>query len=204
MLAGLVLAAGESSRMGRDKALLDYRGRTFLEHILATLLEAGLDRVTVVLGHHAEEIQRAVRLDGATVIVNAEYRRGQTSSCQAGLRSLESEGVDAVVLCLVDHPAISTEVVGQIIEAYRSSNAPVVIPTYQGRRGHPVLIARPLFAELLALGASEGANSVVRKYRDLTRIVETDDPGVLIDVDDEQTYFKLVNETLPRELPPSR
>jgi molybdenum cofactor cytidylyltransferase len=191
MLAGLILAAGESSRMGRDKALLDYHGRTFLEHILVTLRTAELARVAVVLGHHAEEIQRAVKLQGARVVFNPDYRRGQTSSFQAGLKALESEGVGAVVLCLVDHPAISCEVVKHLIGAHKKSRAPVVIPTYQGHRGHPVLIARPLFAELLALSPDEGANTVVRKYREDTRFVEVNDPGVLLDIDDPEAYRRM-------------
>src|SRR5439155_14530440 len=104
MIAGLILAAGESSRMGRDKALLTYRGRTFIETILATLREAGVTRLAVVLGHHAVEIQRAVDFTGVDVIVNHHYRQGQTSSLQAGLKALDSGAgmsVEAALLCLV-------------------------------------------------------------------------------------------------------
>lgn len=191
MIEGLILAAGESSRMGTDKALLLYRGRTFLEHILATLHEAGLKQLTVVLGHHANEIQRTAKLTGTEVVVNQDYRRGQTSSLQAGLRALDRPGVHAVVLCLVDHPVVSAEVIRKLVTAFEQSAAPVVIPTHQGQRGHPVLISRALFADLLALGTSEGANTVVRKYRDSTQFVEVDDPGVLIDVDDPESYRRL-------------
>lgn len=191
MLTGLILAAGESSRMGTDKATLDYRGRTFLEHILATLHDAGLSRVVVVLGHNAEAIQRGVNLAGAEVVVNLNYRLGQTSSLQAGLEQVSREKADGVVLCLVDHPAVSSQVVGQLIEAHQKLRSPVVIPTYQGRRGHPVLIARPLFADLLVLRPDEGANLVVRKFRDATHFVEVNDPGILMDIDDPQTYREL-------------
>ena len=195
MIAALILAAGESSRMGTDKALLLYRGRTFLEHILATLREAGVNRVAVVLGHHAEEIRPAVKLDGAKVVINPDYRRGQTSSLQTGLRAIDPTDVGAVVLCLVDHPAVSAKVVRNLISEFKESHAPVVIPTYQGQRGHPVLIARPLFSEMLALGPDEGANTVVRKYREETRFVEVDDPGILADVDDPESYRELCSAT---------
>lgn len=191
MIAGLILAAGESSRMGTDKALLLYRGRTFLEHILATLHNAGIEQLTVVLGHHADEIQLAAKLTGTEVVVNQDYRRGQTSSLQAGLRALDRPAIQAVVLCLVDHPAVSTEVIRKLVAAFEQSAAPVVIPTYQGQRGHPALISRALFAELMALSLSEGANTVVRKYRDSTHFVEVDDPGVLIDVDDPESFRRL-------------
>ena len=191
MIAGLILAAGESSRMGTDKALLLYRGRTFLEHILSTFHEAGLKQLTVVLGHHADEIQRAVKLTGTEVVVNQDYRRGQTSSLQAGLHALDQPAIQAIVLCLVDHPSVSAKVIRKLVAAFQQSAAPVVIPSYQGQRGHPVLISRALFAKLLVLSTSEGANTVIRKYRDSTQFVEVDDHGILVDVDDPETYRAL-------------
>jgi len=187
-LAGIILAAGESSRMGTDKALLIYRGRTFLEVILSTLHGAGIDRVVVVLGHHAEETQRAVDLSSAQVVVNTGYRRGQTSSLQAGLRALESDKLAAVVLCLVDHPAVSVETLRKLMKSFRMSGSSVVIPTFQDQRGHPVLIGRALFAELKNLGPEQGANAVIRKHRAATQFVQVNDAGILTDVDDPETY----------------
>ncbi len=191
MIAGLILAAGESSRMGADKALLRYHGRTFLEAILQTLRDAGIDRVVVVLGHHAEEIQGALNLEGVLVVINRDYRQGQTSSLQAGLNALSGEEFEGVVLSLVDHPAVPAEVVRQLIAAFHQSGAPVVLPTYEGRRGHPVVIARTLFQELSALKPGEGANGVIRKYRDATRFVQVKDRSILLDVDDPETYRRL-------------
>ena len=188
MVAGLILAAGESSRMGRDKALLVFRGRTFLETIIALLREAGIDRIAVVLGHHAQEIRQATNLAEVEVVINSEYRRGQTSSLQAGLRALNQPNLEALVLCLVDHPAATSATVRKLVESFRMSGAPVVITTHQGQRGHPVLISRTLFEELLSLGPEQGANLVVRNYRDRTSFVEVDDPGVLLDVDAPETY----------------
>lgn len=191
MIAGLILAAGESSRMGRDKALLPYRGRTFLETIVDTLRAAGIERIAVILGHHAEEIRQAVKLAGVEFVINAEYRRGQTSSLQAGLRALEHPEFEAVVLSLVDHPAVSVETVRALVAEYRQTRAPVVIPVRRLQRGHPVVIARALFAELLSLDANQAANTVTRKYRDATRFLETDDEGILFDVDGPETYERL-------------
>ncbi len=191
MIAGLILAAGESSRMGRDKALLVYRGRTFLETILGMLREAGIQRVVVVLGHHAEEIQCAVDLSAAEVVVNRDYARGQTSSLQAGLRALEGEDLEAVVLALVDHPAVSAEVVRALVAAFEQSRAPVVIPTFHGQRGHPVLISRGLFPELLSLNTEQGANTVMRRHREATQFVEVNDRRILSDVDDPESYQRL-------------
>ncbi len=191
MIAGLILAAGESSRMGKDKALLRYRGRTFLENIVATLREAGIDRITVVLGHHAEEIQREVDFTGAEVVINRHYRRGQTSSLQAGLRAIERDDLEAFVLFLVDHPAVTADTVRALATAFDQSRGPVIVPTFKGQRGHPVLVSRSLLSELLRLNPDEGANTVVRKYREATEFVKVEDEGVVLDVDDLETYQRL-------------
>jgi molybdenum cofactor cytidylyltransferase len=193
MIAGLVLAAGESSRMGIDKALLPYRGRTFLETILHTLKGAGVERRAVVLGHHAEEIQKALGPLEAEIIVNHDYPKGQTSSLQTGLRALINPDLDAILLCLVDHPAVRAEVLRKLIQCSRESAPPVIIPTFRGRHGHPVVIKRELFQELLDLRPGQGANIVIRKYHDATCLVETDEPGILLDVDDPETYRRLVS-----------
>jgi len=194
VIAGLILAAGESSRMGTTKATLTYRGRTFLELILQTLAEAEIARIVVVLGHRAEEIQREIKIEPAQVLVNPDYRSGQTSSLQAGLRALIADNPEAVLLCLVDHPAVGVETVTRLAATFRQSGAPVVIPTYQGRRGHPVLIGRQVFAELLGLASDAGADSVVRKYRAATQFVEVEDEGVVTDVDDRESYRRLTSQ----------
>jgi molybdenum cofactor cytidylyltransferase len=192
MIAGVILAAGESSRMGTPKATLIWRGRTFLELIVQTLREGGLERIVVVLGHQAEDIQRQVEIEPAQVVINPDYRSGQTSSLQVGLRALMADELEAVLLCLVDHPAVSGETVRRIVAAFRQGGAPVVIPTYHARRGHPVLIGRQVLDELLALDCHAGADSVARKYRPQTQIVEVEDEGVVIDVDDPDSYRRLM------------
>lgn len=191
MIGGLILAAGESSRMGRDKALLAYRGSSFLETAVATLRSAGVAPIVVVLGHHAEEIRRATNLEGTQVVVNEKYTLGQTSSLQAGLRKLTEFEIEAVVLWLVDHPAVSAETVAKLVTEFHKSKPPVVIPHYRGERGHPVLISRALFEEILKLAVDEGANTVIRKHRSKMQCVEVDDPGVRLDVDDPEAYGRL-------------
>ena len=192
-ITGLVLAAGESTRMGRDKALLPYCGRTFLETITLKLAEAGLEHVIVVLGHHAELIRQEVSLAAAEVVVNRNYARGQTSSLQAGLAAVGRTGSnpDAIVLCLVDHPAFEPATVCRLMDEFDNSASPAIIPTWQGKRGHPVLIARDLFAALLALTADQGANTVIRAWQDHTRTIEVPDPGILVDIDDPKSYRAL-------------
>ena len=191
MISGLILAAGESSRMGRDKALLHYHGRTFLETAIAVLREAEIHPIVVVLGHHADEIRGAVNLETTQVFINKDYRLGQTSSLQAGLRALTDPQIEAAVLWLVDHPAVSTQTVRELINKFLETRAPLAMPTYHGERGHPVLIARALFDELLRLAPGEGANAVMRRHRDETAWIEVNDPGVLEDIDDPDSYRHL-------------
>jgi molybdenum cofactor cytidylyltransferase len=192
VIAGLILAAGESTRMGTDKALLLYRDRTFLETIAQAFRDAGLERITVVLGHHAEEIRGKTNLEGVEVVVNENYARGQTSSLQAGLRKLAGPEVEAVVLSLVDHPGISAETVRTIVARFRETQCAVVVPTYQNQRGHPVLIARGLFDELLRLSPDSGANAILRRHYSEKGMVETNDPGILLDIDTPEAYQNLL------------
>jgi len=192
MIAGLILAAGESRRMGRDKALLTYHGRSFLQTIIDNLSAAGIEKVTVVLGHHAEIIQRVVNLAAVRAVLNPNYERGQTSSLQVGLAAAAADLPEAVILCLVDHPAISPGVIANLKGHFESTRPQLLIPTYNGERGHPVVISRDLFPELLALSPEDPANRIIRKYRAKTQFVEVADPSILIDVDDPAAYERLV------------
>jgi molybdenum cofactor cytidylyltransferase len=191
VIAAVVLAAGESSRMGADKALLMYRGRTFLENIISALRDAGVGRVVVVLGHHAELIQQSIDLSSVEVVINQDYRQGQTSSLQAGLRVLAANMPEGVLLCLVDHPVISTDTVQNLIRNFKSADRLVVIPQLNGMHGHPVLVGREVFDQIAALGPDQGADTVIHLYRSQTEFVEVTDPGILIDVDDPESYLDL-------------
>jgi molybdenum cofactor cytidylyltransferase len=191
MIAGLILAAGESRRMGRDKALLTYHGRTFLETIIQNLRKSEIEQIAVVLGHHADQIRSAVNLSGVRVVVNPHYEDGQTSSLQIGLATLAAASPEAILLCLVDHPAISAEIILEIKERFESTRPPVIIPTFQGQRGHPVLISQAIVPELLALRPQEGADTTIRKYRAVTQFVEVAEDSILLDVDNPAAYERL-------------
>ena len=131
MIAAVVLAAGESSRMGRDKALLPFRQSSFLEEIVSTLRKVPMEKIVVVLGHHADEIRSSIHLPKAEVVVNSHFREGQTSSLLAGLEALDSDKIEGILLCLVDHPLISVEVVRRLGEEFRFRRPLLVIPTHQ-------------------------------------------------------------------------
>ena len=185
-IAGLILAAGESRRMGSPKALLSFQGRTFLDTLI-DLFSARCSTVIVVLGAGAETIRRAVHRV-AEFVYNHDYLSGQTSSLQAGLRAVPS-GADGVLFTLVDHPSVSAET----IDALLAPPFPLVrIPRFEGQRGHPVWFRRDVIPEFLSLPPTGAANEVVRSHRAETEFLDVADPGVVADIDDPAAYQELL------------
>src|SRR5207302_1217031 len=159
MLAAVILSGGASSRMGSPKALLPYQGRPFLEHLLEVTLRPEIGVRRVVLGAHAEPIAKVVDLKADEIVINHEWERGQLSSIQAALRSLPP-GTDGILLCLIDHPLISSLLVQDLIEQFYSAKKPIVLPVYEGRRGHPVIFSASLYDELLRAPLETGARGI--------------------------------------------
>ena len=186
--AGIILSAGESRRMGRDKALLEYRRTTFLGRIIA-VLEPRVEPLVVVLGHHAEAIRQAVP-SGPRVVVNANYQAGMLTSLQTGIRALPPD-TEAALFTLVDHPAVAEETVELLIGEWEKARPLIAIPRHGGRRGHPVIVKRQVLDEVLALGPESSAKDVIRSQRDRTLFVDVDDPGVLYDIDLPEQYERL-------------
>ena len=187
--AGVILAAGQSSRMGSDKALLPYAGSTFLDHAVDLFLRH-VAPVIVVLGRHADQIRAALPdRAGLVVVVNERWAAGQLSSLQAGLRALPAEAPGALVT-LVDHPAVAESTVYAMAAR---CDAPLAIPRYQGRRGHPVWFGRRIVEEILALPVEASAKQVVRAHQNEAVYLDVDDPGVLRDVDTPADYDALLS-----------
>lgn len=187
---GLILAAGESSRMGYPKALLLYRGETFLDRLIA-LFAAHCSAVTVVLGAGAERIRAGIAPTPATqLIVNANYEKGMLTSLKCGLRAVPASA-GAVLFTLVDHPAVAPETVRALT---RGATPLLRIPRHGGRRGHPLLIGRALLPEFLALPDGAAPRDVVHRHLDEAEFLDTDDPGVLADIDDAAAYRTLCQE----------
>jgi CTP:molybdopterin cytidylyltransferase MocA len=186
-LGGVILAAGRSSRMGRDKALLPYQASTFLSS-LVKIFRARLSPVVVVLGHNAEQIRPAA--SGAAVVVNEGYDRGMLSSLQTGLRALPWDA-DGAVFTLVDHPGLQLATLDRLIETFKHSRASLVLPLYRGERGHPALIGRALIGQLLTIPANESPKPVLRGHYGGAAFVEVDDPSVVADIDRPEDLGRL-------------
>ena len=182
-VAGLILAAGESRRMGFPKALLRYREATFLDR-LAGLFAARCSPVIVVLGAEAERIRASVG-PPATFVMNPDWARGQTTSMQCGLRAVPPEA-DGVLFTLVDHPAVAPATIDALLAGPRATL--LRVPRSNGRRGHPIWFSRELIPEFLALPENGAARDVVRGHAAQTQFLDVDDPGILADIDDPEAY----------------
>jgi molybdenum cofactor cytidylyltransferase len=196
MIVAVVLAAGESSRMGQPKALLPIDGVRFIERIVTALKSSGVANIVVVLGHNADEMRRKIDDLPVTIVINPEYQKGQLSSLQTAIRYLEtlpaSDDLEGILVHLVDHPYINPQLVKLMIERFEESGRLIVVPRFRGRRGHPVLFSRRLFPELLAAPMDQGAKTVVHAHQAETLEIETESEGVTIDIDTPEEYRKHV------------
>jgi molybdenum cofactor cytidylyltransferase len=184
LLAAIILSAGASSRMGRPKALLPYREGTFLEHLIQVTRHPRIGVTRVVLGAGAAEIRAIAKLDPDVVVLNPLWEQGQLSSICAGIRSLEGVETDGIVLCPVDHPLVSAALVRSLIERSYANDKSIVLPTFNGRRGHPAIFSSALYGELLAAPADKGARAVVWAHAADVLEVPTDEEGVVLNIND--------------------
>ncbi|HEY4739890.1 MAG TPA: nucleotidyltransferase family protein [Candidatus Acidoferrales bacterium] len=184
MIAAIILAAGESRRMGSPKALVPLRGLTFVEHLVAATRHARVGLTRIVLGAGAGDIRPRLNADASTIVVNHEWEKGPLSSIQTGLRSLEGMEVEGALICPVDHPLVTQHLVSSMIEAFDVTNCAIILPTYHGRRGHPVLFSSTLFSELMAAPMETGARTVVRAHANNIASVPTEEEGVILNLDD--------------------
>jgi molybdenum cofactor cytidylyltransferase len=194
MIWAVVLAAGESRRMGTQKLLLPFGDATVVEAVVRTALASRVDRGLVVIGADRDAVRPRLEPSGVAFAVNEDYQLGMLSSVQAGLRALPDEAEAAVIL-LGDQPFLPAPVVDAVIGAYRESRKGIVIPTFQGRRGHPILIDLKFRAEVLALDPAEGLRRLIGAHSDDISEVEVGDANILRDLDTPEDYAGLPNRT---------
>jgi molybdenum cofactor cytidylyltransferase len=198
-VAGLILAAGKSERMGKPKLMLDFHGKTFLDHIVDEACHSALTEVKVVIGHNAEQVQsRFPNLKGKWII-NPDYERGQLSSIQSGLTFFKNYSLDGIMLFLIDHPFISLKLINQLIDYFDVNRHSIVIPSYSRRRGHPVIFPKSLFEDLWNASPDRGASDVVRRHEKQIFHAEVDNPGILIDIDTPEDYSRHVLAAVDKE-----
>jgi molybdenum cofactor cytidylyltransferase len=184
--AGIILAAGESRRMGRPKAFLPFRGGTFLS-TLAETFAPFCSPVVAVFGFDGDAAARLAP-PGVTPVINRKYQRGMLTSLQAGLRSLDLVATDRVLFTLVDHPAVAPETLSCLID----TSSDIAIPRLDGKRGHPVLISRAIAADFLHEPETAMVRDVIDRNGDRILYLDVNDPGIRDDVDDLSLYESLL------------
>jgi molybdenum cofactor cytidylyltransferase len=189
-IGAVILAAGESSRMGEPKQLLQLGGKTLLEQVLGNVRTAKVNDIVLVLGFAAEAIAQQVAIEGVKVVINESYEQGMGSSLRVGLSALDPL-TEATLIVLADQPFVRSQTLDQIIDRYRQSNAQIVIPMYQGFRGNPVLLDRSVFPEVMALSGDIGCRAIFGDHLEGIVKVPVDDIGILLDIDSKDDFEKL-------------
>jgi molybdenum cofactor cytidylyltransferase len=192
LVAAIILAAGRSSRMGSHKLLLPLNGRPIVSWVVAAALASRADPVIVVLGHEVKRVRAALPDGRLIAVLNPLYAEGMSTSLRAGLTALPAHTSGALIL-LGDQPLVTPAIINAMIEESVSAPDAIIVASYQGRRGNPVLFPRQYFAELEAITGDEGGRSVLARYSKHTRLVEIDDALVGLDVDTPAEYQALVS-----------
>jgi len=192
MIAAIILAAGASERMGEPKALLKFRGATFLETVLDASLAAGVERRIIVVGPDGDKVLLGKDLSHVTVVRNPVPETGPLGSMKLAIAEVINHPVEGVVAWHVDRPHVAVATVQALLDRFASRDAAIVVPEYRGRRGHPVLFGREVFPELLSTSSAEGARAVVRADPSRVAVVPVDDPAVVEDVDTPEDYRRLL------------
>ena len=188
-VAAIVFAAGAGTRMaGRIKQLLPWRGKTLVENAIAIAAQSNVNETLIVLGARAEEIRAVIRNAPARIVLNREWENGHSTSIRTGLNALSSK-FDAAIFINADQPLLTSAVVSAIIQRYRETDAPIIVPYYAGKRGSPVLFNRKYFPELVSLQGEQGGRELLAKYP--VERVEFADASYGYDVDTFEEYSKL-------------
>jgi molybdenum cofactor cytidylyltransferase len=189
MISAIVLAAGLSSRMGRFKPLLPYGKRTVIEQIVTVLMESSIDETIVVTGFNKQAVETQLEGWPVTLIFNPDYASGEMlTSLQAGMDAVNPQST-AVLLALGDQPAIEQEVVEQVTQAFSKNSACIIIPSYQRRRGHPLLIPRKYWGDVCSLGEGQTLREFLGSFNDIFH-VEVYTSSILRDMDTMNDYYR--------------
>ncbi|HNQ93321.1 MAG TPA: nucleotidyltransferase family protein [Anaerolineales bacterium] len=192
-ISAIILAAGESKRMGQPKMLLKWEKTTVLEHVISVFANAWVEDIVVVTGAARDEVEKIVADAQASSpvrsVFNENFSTGEMlSSIQCGLRELAGKGSKAALIALGDQPQVREGSVRRVCEMFKETGSPLVVPSYHMRRGHPWLAERSLWDEVLAMRAPQTPRDFLNSHADQINYVEVDDEGILADLDTPEQY----------------
>lgn len=193
-IQAIILAAGESKRMGSPKMLLPYNGMTVIEQVIENVLSAGISNPLIVLGSDHEAILKIIKGHPVSHCYNENYRNGMLSSVQCGLASLADQGSAALIIP-GDQPMIDAAQIKRVMKAWHESGKGIVMPVHNGKRGHPLIVDMKYKREVMSLAESKGLRALAELHPDDVMEAETDDPSVLRDIDTQQEYMNELNLT---------
>ena len=191
--AGIILAAGESRRMGKTKQLLPFKGSTMLECVINTAEQSLLYEHIIVLGHDSDRIINTVSLSAIKPVINNDYKKGQSTSLIKGLSAISHE-CEAAMFLLADQPLISSTIINKLLYAFENAehkNTAFVIPYFKGQRGNPVIALKKIFPEIKTLRHDTGSRVLFEKYKNEIVKVDIKDKAILIDFDTPEDYMRL-------------
>ncbi len=188
-ITAVILAAGESRRMGRPKMSLPFGDCSIIERVVKNAVSSGISRTLVVLGSDNEEIGNLIQDYPVEPVHNRQYRNGMLSSVQCGLQAVPDK-TDAVMVLLGDQPMIGSNVMDRMIEAYRKSGREIIVAMHQGKRGHPILFGSRYFREVMGYSEKSSLKDLIHTHPDDIQEVETNSPAILRDIDTEKDYRK--------------
>ena len=187
MVSVILLAAGESKRMGKPKQLMPLGSSTILEQAIDNLLNSAVNEVIVVLGYRAEEIIKTIAAKPVKIAINPDYQQGMSTSIIAGLNLVNSQA-QAVMLALGDQPLVDSQTINRLIDEFYNHDKGIAIPTYQGNRGHPIIFAIKYKPKLLELKGDIGGREIIKKHPDDVLEVAVDSESVITDIDTRDDY----------------
>ncbi|MBA7674753.1 Nicotine blue oxidoreductase [subsurface metagenome] len=192
MISAILLAAGKSRRIGKPKQVLPLGSSTILEQTVDNLLRSKIDDLIVVLGYAAQEVMKKIANRPVKIAINPAYEQGMSTSIVTGLRLVDNKA-QAVMLALADQPFIYSKTIDSLIEAFFRHNKGIIIPTYQGRRGHPVIFAIKYKEELLKLTGDIGGRQIIKRHSEDVVEMPVDSESINVDIDTLSDYYSKIS-----------
>ena len=189
----IILAAGESKRMGSPKMLLPFSGGTMLERVISNVRASAVNKILVVVGSDKDKVLTLVERSSVNHCLNEYYTDGMLSSVKCGFRSLP-QNFSAVLIFQGDQPLISPITINHVIKARQTSGKEILIPIFKGKRGHPLMVGKKFRKEIETMESDQGLRTLSARHPEEVFEVETDDPGILKDFDTYDEYLKEINQ----------